>query len=61
MIDMYLCVDDSLLLDGACISVTWREASALNIASIGTPHRFFRVGPPQLLSESTQFGPITPK
>ena len=50
-----------VLLDGACVSLAWRGASALNIAPIGTPLRFFRVGPPQSLSESTQFGPITPK
>ena len=54
---MYL----ELLLSGACVSLAWRGASALNIAQIGTPLRFFRVGPPQSLSESTQFGPITPK
>jgi hypothetical protein len=48
-------------LDGACVSLAWRGASAPNIAPIGTPFRFFRVGPPKSLSESTQFGPITPK
>jgi hypothetical protein len=31
-----------VLLSGACVSVTWRGASALNIAPIGTPLRFFR-------------------
>jgi hypothetical protein len=31
-----------LWLDGACVSVTWRGASALNIAQIGTLLRFFR-------------------
>jgi hypothetical protein len=33
-------------LHGACVSLAMRGASALNIAPIGTPLRFFRVGPP---------------
>ena len=51
------------IMEHACVSLAWRGASALalNITQIGTPLRFFRVGPPQSLSESTQFGPITPK
>ena len=51
-----------MLLSGVCVPLAWRGASALNIAQIGTPLRLFRVGPPQSLSlsESTQFGLITP-
>ena len=56
-----LVVANDLLLSGACVSLSWRGASALNIAQIRTPLRFFRVGPPNQYAESTQFGPITPK
>ena len=44
------------MLHGAsCVSVAWRgAASALNIAPIGTPLRFFRTGPPHHCRKVTQ-------